>query len=197
MHRTLLAARRVARSYQLCSVVLGAVAVSLGLTAIARELPAQASTKGEPATSQTALPAQAPQVAREHHHLLAHLGSQITSQIGRASWYGRAFQGKKTATGEKFDMNRLTCAHRTLPLGSWVRVTNLRNRLSIFVRVNDRGPVPSDRVVDLSYAAAQAVQIDGTAPVKLERVRPGDPALMRGLLAQFKLPALIDLIPTR
>ncbi len=60
-------------------------------------------------------------------------------------------------------MNSLTCAHRDLPLGSWVRVTNLRNRRSIFVRVNDRGPMPTDRIIDLSYAAAQAVGIKGLA----------------------------------
>ena len=78
-------------------------------------------------------------------------------EIGTASWYGRYFQGRKTAMGETYDMNGLTCAHRSLPLGSWIRVTNLKNRKSIFVRVNDRGPVPENRIVDLSYGAAKAV----------------------------------------
>jgi peptidoglycan lytic transglycosylase len=111
-------------------------------------------------------------------------------QIGEASWYGIRFQGHTTANGEPFDMNALTCAHRSLPLGSWIRVTNLRNHKSIFVRVNDRGPVPEDRVVDLSYAAARAVGIRGLAKVKLEPVRRGDPKLVRELLAQLQIPLL-------
>jgi rare lipoprotein A len=116
-------------------------------------------------------------------------------QIGQASWYGRHFQGRKTATGETYDMNGLTCAHRSLPLGSWIRVTNLKNRRSIFVRVNDRGPVPESRIVDLSYGAAQAVGIAdaGLGKVKLEAVRGGDPELARGLVAQLTMPSLIPL----
>jgi rare lipoprotein A len=109
-------------------------------------------------------------------------------EIGKASWYGPHFQGKKTANGEAFDMNSLTCAHRNLPLGSWVRVTNLRNRKSIFVRVNDRGPMPTDRIVDLSYAAAQAVGIQGLAKVKLEVLHNGDTEMAQALLAQLSLP---------
>jgi len=111
-------------------------------------------------------------------------------QIGQASWYGRYFQGKKTANGEEYDMNALTCAHRSLPLNTWIRVTNLRNRRSVFVRVNDRGPVPEDRIVDLSYGAAKAVGITGLGRVKLETVRPGDSEMMRQLMAQVRLPLL-------
>ena len=113
-------------------------------------------------------------------------------QIGKASWYGPHFQGKKTANGESFDMNSLTCAHRNLPLGSWVRVTNLRNRKSIFVRVNDRGPMPTDRIIDLSYAAAQAVGIEGLANVKLEVLHNGDAEMAQALLAQLSLPQPIN-----
>ncbi|HEY6374086.1 MAG TPA: septal ring lytic transglycosylase RlpA family protein [Edaphobacter sp.] len=109
-------------------------------------------------------------------------------QIGQASWYGRHFQGRTTANGEQFDMNGLTCAHRSLPLNSWIRVTNLKNRKSIFVRVNDRGPVPQNRIVDLSYAAAQAVGLAGIGKVKLETVRGGDLELTQALLAQLKMP---------
>ncbi|HLI76663.1 MAG TPA: septal ring lytic transglycosylase RlpA family protein [Acidobacteriaceae bacterium] len=112
-------------------------------------------------------------------------GSHHWLQIGKASWYGRAFQGKRTATGERFDMNALTCAHRTLPLGSWLRVTNLRNRRSTFVRVNDRGPYESDTIVDLSYAAAQRVGLFGKAQVRVERVSPNDPELANALVAQL------------
>jgi rare lipoprotein A len=93
-------------------------------------------------------------------------------QIGRASWYGTFFQGRSTASGESFDMNGLTCAHRSLPLGSLIRVTNLRNHKTVVVRVNDRGPVPVDRVVDLSYAAARSLGFtnNGIAPVRLDLI---------------------------
>ena len=107
-------------------------------------------------------------------------------QVGKASWYGLKFQGHRTANGEHFNMNSLTCAHRTLPLGSWVRVTNLRNRKSVLVRVNDRGPVPENRIIDLSYAAAHAVGLDGIGEVRLEAVPLADPAT----LAQLHVPAL-------
>jgi rare lipoprotein A len=113
-------------------------------------------------------------------------------QIGTASWYGRYFQGKKTANGEAYDMNGLTCAHRSLPLGSWIRVTNLKNRKSVFVRVNDRGPVPENRIVDLSYGAAQAVGISGIAKVKLETLRPGDPEMAKQLIAQLHMPVAVE-----
>src|SRR3984957_15984459 len=91
-------------------------------------------------------------------------------QLGMASWYGSAFQGPPTASGEDFDMNDLTAAHRNLPLGTLLRVTNLRNKRSVIVRVNDRGPVPEDRVIDLSYAAAETLGFSerGIAPVKVE-----------------------------
>lgn len=133
-----------------------------------------------PAKKGTAPTASHPVKSKSHHWF----------QIGEASWYGRHFQGHKTATGEPFDMNALTCAHRSLPLGSWIRVTNLRNHKFIFVRVNDRGPVPEDRVVDLSYAAARAVGIHGLGRVKLEPVRGGDPKLAQELVAQLNIPVL-------
>jgi len=110
-------------------------------------------------------------------------------QLGRASWYGQALQGQETASGEAYDMNGMTCAHRSLPLGALVRVTNLRNHKSIVVRVNDRGPVPETRVVDLSYAAARLLGFTnrGTAPVRLDVVsmRPS-----RAEVAQLTYPEL-------
>jgi len=111
-------------------------------------------------------------------------------QVGQASWYGFKFQGRKTATGESYDMNQLTCAHRSLPLGSWVRVTNLKNKKSIVVRVNDRGPALDNRIVDLSYAAAKAVGLAGIGKVRLDSMREGDPELTQALLAQVKMPLL-------
>jgi rare lipoprotein A len=110
-------------------------------------------------------------------------------QFGRASWYGGSFQGQQTASGEAYDMNAMTCAHRSLPLGALVRVTNLRNHKSIVVRVNDRGPVPETRVVDLSYAAAHVLGFTnrGTAPVRLDVIslKPS-----RAEVAQLTFPEL-------
>nr|WP_315360731.1 septal ring lytic transglycosylase RlpA family protein [Neisseria bacilliformis] len=98
------------------------------------------------------------------------------SQTGKASWYGPGFHGKKTANGERFDMNTLTAAHRTLPISSRVRVTNLANGKSVVVRINDRGPYHGNRVMDLSKAAAQELGFirTGTAQVKIEPLAPTD-----------------------
>ena len=89
-------------------------------------------------------------------------------QIGRASWYGGGFQGHETASGENYNMTDLTCAHRSLPLGTLVRVTNLDNHKSVVVRVTDRGPYLASRVIDLSYAAAHFLGFDGLAKVRLD-----------------------------
>src|SRR5581483_2190751 len=79
----------------------------------------------------------------------------VWEQQGRASWYGRQHQRRPTASGEPYDMRALTCAHRTLPLGTRVLVTNLDNGRSVELRVNDRGPFVDGRILDLSYAAAE------------------------------------------
>ncbi len=91
-------------------------------------------------------------------------------QVGRASWYGKQFQGRETASGEPYNMFQFTAAHRQLPLGSWVRVTNLHNGRWVIVRINDRGPVPSNRILDLSYGAAQMLGLRamGVAKVRLD-----------------------------
>ena len=91
-------------------------------------------------------------------------------QVGRASWYGKVFQHHKTASGEPYDMHDFTAAHRTLPLGSWVKVTNLKNDKSVMVRINDRGPVPRSRILDLSYGAAMILGVgnQGIARVRLD-----------------------------
>ena len=94
------------------------------------------------------------------------------SQTGTASWYGRQFHGRKTASGDTFDMNGLTAAHRSLPLNCFIRVTNKTNGQSVIVKVNDRGPFHGNRVLDLSYGAAKQLGItnSGTAKVSIERV---------------------------
>src|SRR5215472_5698640 len=85
------------------------------------------------------------------------LASLKPYQIGTATWYGADFAGKETASGEKYNMYDLTAAHLTLPFGSYVQVTNLRNGRAVVVRVNDRGPIVPGRIIDLSYGAAQAL----------------------------------------
>ena len=103
-------------------------------------------------------------------------------QVGKASWYGRLFQNKRTASGEPYDMNDLTAAHRTLPLGSWVKVTNLKNDHSVMVRINDRGPVRKNRIIDLSYGAAKILGIGkaGISSVRLDIVETPTVAQIMG-----------------
>jgi rare lipoprotein A len=90
-------------------------------------------------------------------------------QTGEASWYGEPYHGRRTSSGEPYDMHRLTAAHPSLPFGTRVRVTNLDNGHSVEVRINDRGPWKRGRIVDLSYAAAQRVGGvgPGVIPVRL------------------------------
>ena len=93
-------------------------------------------------------------------------------QVGKASWYGRIFQHKRTASGEPYDMYQFTAAHRTLPIGSWVKVTDLKTDRSVVVRINDRGPILKSRIIDLSYSAAKMLDMGkgGVHPVRLDVV---------------------------
>jgi len=102
------------------------------------------------------------------------LKPQKPYQVGTASWYGRDFDGKPTASGETFNMYQYTAAHRHLPLGTIIRVTNLHNGESVVVRVNDRGPVPDSRIIDLSYGAARQIGMSGAGlqNVRLDIVQP-------------------------
>jgi len=95
-----------------------------------------------------------------------------TDQIGTASYYARSFQGRKTASGERYDMNRLTAAHRIYPFGTALRVTHLGNGRNVVVRVNDRGPFARGRIIDLSFAAARRLDMvrSGTARVRIEAI---------------------------
>jgi len=149
--------------------------IALGISAVASD---RVTDKLAPATGQTA--------ALKTHHWF---------ETGIASWYGTHFQGHKTANGEQYDMNSLTCAHRSLPLGSWIRVTNLHNCKSIFVRVNDRGPMTDNRIIDLSYAAAHAVGLSGVGKVKLEPVRKEDAEMQQALTTQMHLSTALILPP--
>ena len=97
-------------------------------------------------------------------------GESKEAQYGVASWYGADFHGKATSSGEVYDMYQFTCAHNTLPLGTVVMVTNLENGRSLELKVNDRGPFVKERIIDVSYAAAQMLGMweKGTASVKVE-----------------------------
>jgi rare lipoprotein A len=102
---------------------------------------------------------------------------------GVATWYGRAFQGKRTASGERYDMYAMTAAHTILPIPSYARVTNLANGKSVVVRINDRGPFHGDRLIDLSYAAAYRLgyATAGSAKVEVEAILPGRNAGLGGM----------------
>ena len=114
-----------------------------------------AKSKLNPASLSTALTKPAP-------------GHSRAFQVGTASWYGEDFEGKPTASGEPFNMYDLTAAHPTLPLGTLVKVTNLRNRRAVVVRINDRGPVVPGRIIDLSYGAARVLKFKAQG---IQRVR--------------------------
>lgn len=103
--------------------------------------------------------------------MLTILPAQAFTQIGEASWYGPGFHGKRTANGERFDQNGLTAAHCKLPFGSKVRVTHLKNKKSVVVRINDRGGFCKYRIIDLSKGAAKALGISGVGRVRLDLVK--------------------------
>lgn len=100
---------------------------------------------------------------------------QPYKQRGVASWYGKRFHGQKTASGEPYDMYAMTAAHPILPIPSYARVTNLRNGKQVIVRINDRGPFHSARIIDLSYAAANRLGLigSGSGEVEIDAIVPG------------------------
>jgi rare lipoprotein A len=100
-------------------------------------------------------------------------------EIGEASWYGPGFHGRKTASGERFDTYEMTAAHKTLPFGTLLKVTNLENNLFTVVRINDRGPYIRGRIIDLSHAAKDAIGMSGTAQVKIEQITEEQAELLK------------------
>jgi rare lipoprotein A len=124
--------------------------VGLGLVLVGLTASGCASTKSSRPTTAAAAP-----------------GTRI---VGLASWYGQRHQGHATASGEIYDMNKLTAAHRTMPFGTRLRVTNVENGRSVVVRVNDRGPWVKDRVLDVSQAAAKTLGMVGDGVAKVEIV---------------------------
>ena len=176
-------ARQVSSSPSIRKLGIGVLMVGLALTASAKDGTKDSTPTTAEKPAGTKVPAKATPKATKPRRWL---------QTGLASWYGSHFQGRTTAAGERFDMNTMTCAHPTLPMGTWLRVTNLKNRKTAFVRVNDRGPVVDGRIVDLSFAAAQSLGLRGVGRVKLEALRDGDPVLAQALIAQLQFPVLFD-----
>lgn len=115
------------------------------------------------------------------------------AEVGLASWYGLDFHGKRTSSGEIYDMYHLTAAHRELPLGTWIMVANLENGRSVEVRVNDRGPFVADRIVDVSYGAARLLGMigPGVIPVRvtITRLAVGGQGTTLGPAARFTVQA--------
>jgi rare lipoprotein A len=118
------------------------------------------------------------------------------TETGIASWYGKQFHGKRTANGEIFDMNLVSAAHKTLPLPSMVRVTNLRNGRSLNIRVNDRGPFARGRIIDLSRRAAQLLGFEraGTVPIRVEIMAAESRQMV--LMTQNNQPTRLAAIPS-
>jgi len=144
--------------------LLTALATVLLLTACGGKKPATQPTEGDKTKA-----SQRPYtvMGKRYEPLKSHVGF---TQEGVASWYGKDFHGKKTSNGEVYDMHAMTAAHKTLPLGVFVKVRNTENGQETVVRVNDRGPFVKNRIIDLSYSAAKKLGVDlkGTAPVRVE-----------------------------
>jgi len=121
------------------------------------------------------------EVFGKRYHVLP--SSEGYVERGIASWYGTKFHGKLTSTREPYDMYAMTAAHRTLPLPSYARVTNLRNGRSVVVRINDRGPFHDNRIIDLSFVAAKKLGVvdTGTGLVEVRALDPGAPELSRSV----------------
>lgn len=165
----------------------GLHAVRLGALVLALSLAAGCASRGVETPSASAPPgtADSPRGTRgnppfyevfgRRYHVLD--TSEGYLERGLASWYGRDFHGKPTSGGEPYDMNALTAAHKTLPIPTWVEVRNLSNGKRVLVRVNDRGPFVDERIIDLSYRAAQEIDMveNGTARVEV-RALGGPPA---------------------
>ncbi len=145
--------------------------------AMAMEAARDTAASASSATAMSTSPRQTPLVAVQDavksvlNSALETVQSNSLVEAGMASWYGSAFQGRRTASGERFDMNQLTAAHKTLPLGTVVQVRNPLNGKTVDVTINDRGPFIKGRIIDLSYRAALALGIvqSGRQPVEVHR----------------------------
>ncbi len=159
--------------------------ISIGATAVAHT-----ATKVKPAKSKTAMR------HRNHYKTFKHSSDTNSSMTGTASWYGNEFNNRKTASGKPFDQDALMAAHRTLPFGTLLRVTNLTNNKSCIVEITDRGPFVKHRIIDVSRGAAQELGFsnNGTAQVSLEVIAPANLAYLHSNLRKH-LP-LSDVLKT-
>ena len=159
--------------------------ISIGATAVA-----QVVTKEKPTKTKT--------IARQRHHYKTSRHSSVpnTSMTGTASWYGHGFNHRKTASGKLFEQDALMAAHRTLPFGTLLRVTNLSNNKSCIVEVTDRGPFVKHRIIDVSKGAAEELGFssEGTTQVSLEVIAPANLAYLHSNLRKH-LP-LSDVLKT-
>ena len=174
LSRTLLHARaavRLARRRPALAlgfaVAAGSAITAATVTASVVQHQVQLQSRVEPLAPPPAPPTAPPGEPKKHHHLLPFHGNPLR---GLASWYGSVWNGRPTASGETFDETKLTAAHKTLPLGTLVRVTDMHSLRSVIVKINDRGTLAPNRVIDLSSAAARELGIleEGLANVKLE-----------------------------
>lgn len=150
---------------------VGAIALTLVLAgcATSRGTGPAPSTEVKPVAKPEAGPEAMPEAKPETKPEAKPESSPSAGQTGEASWYGEPHHGRPTASGETYDMHQLTAAHPTLPLGTRVAVTNLKNGRAVEVRINDRGPHVPGRIIDLSFAAAQQLGAvsSGTIPVRI------------------------------
>lgn len=175
--RTLLRSRAVLRlARRRHSLALGLVlsagaalsAATATISVISHQV--EAHTRVEPLAPAPAPPAPPVELTKKTHHILNFHGNPLR---GLASWYGEVWNGRQTASGETFDDTKLTAAHKTLPLGTIVRVTDMENMKSVVVKINDRGTLAPNRIIDLSSAAAKELGMveQGLARVKLEIIK--------------------------
>ncbi len=175
--RTLLRSRAVLRlARRRHSLALGLVlsagaalsAATATISVISHQV--EAHSRIEPLAPAPAPPAPPVELTKKQHHILGFHGNPLR---GLASWYGEMWNGKPTASGETFDDTKLTAAHKTLPLGTIVRVTDMENMKSVVVKINDRGTLRPNRIIDLSSAAAKELGMveQGLARVKLEIIK--------------------------
>lgn len=152
------------------AVAAGSAITAATVTASVAHHQIQLQSRVEPLAPPPAPPAPPADAVKKQHHLLPFHGNPLR---GLASWYGSVWNGRQTASGETFDETKLTAAHKTLPLGTLVRVTDMHSMRSVIVKINDRGTLAPNRVIDLSSAAARELGIleEGLASVKLEIVK--------------------------
>ncbi len=170
-----------------------------GRYAMANDAPPDDSIVLDPDNIPDAIPTDEPRTAAGNKTPYTVLGETYSvmpessgyTQTGKASWYGKKFHGHKTSNGEIYNMYKMSAAHKSLPIPSYVRVTNLANGRSGIVRVNDRGPFHSERIIDISYAAAVKLDVvrTGTAHVRIEAIEPSTSAYAARAADLDELPA--------